>query len=399
MPKKFSIRELHDKSNLSLPAYALTPSALKARGNLSDRFIIPPFSVLDARQGYWQARKKIYLGMGLKSELGRGEQITFAAGGGEHVTENGLNYYRNRTSPGGQPRPAMKLVDGHTVRGTGTGKRLAESYNSGGPGTLTREMKRRERSLTYNTAQWVKDLKGEDFAGLGADTSGTSVFDPVLCELMYTWFCPPHGIVLDPFAGGSVRGIIATLLERGYVGIDLRPEQTAANYEQKKEIVPGAKRLVWVSGDARDVDEHVGSAKFDFLFTCPPYFNLELYSNDPADLSNAADYEEFLDSYTDIMHRSLKHLRRDRFAAVVVGNLRAKDGRYHDLVGDTVDIFEDAGLLYYNEAVLLTAVGSLPIRADAQFRHSRKLGKTHQNILIFCKGNPVRAAEAINAEA
>lgn len=35
---------------------------------------------------------------------------------------------------------------------------------------------------------------------------GTSVFDPALCELMYRWFAPPGGTILDPFAGGSVRG-------------------------------------------------------------------------------------------------------------------------------------------------------------------------------------------------
>ena len=45
-----------------------------------------------------------------------------------------------------------------------------------------------------------------------ATQSGTSIFDPVLCELAYRWFCPPGGVVLDPFAGGSVRGIVASKL-------------------------------------------------------------------------------------------------------------------------------------------------------------------------------------------
>ncbi|HXF87125.1 MAG TPA: hypothetical protein VNK48_02075 [Xanthobacteraceae bacterium] len=44
--------------------------------------------------------------------------------------------------------------------------------------------------------------------------SGTSIFDPVLCEIAYRWFCPPGGSVLDPFAGGSVRGIVASRLGR-----------------------------------------------------------------------------------------------------------------------------------------------------------------------------------------
>jgi len=40
--------------------------------SLSERFIVPPFSVLDARQGYWQERKRAWLALGIQSELGRG---------------------------------------------------------------------------------------------------------------------------------------------------------------------------------------------------------------------------------------------------------------------------------------------------------------------------------------
>lgn len=39
---------------------------------LEDKFLVPPFSVLDARQGYWQDRKRMWLAMGIQSELGRG---------------------------------------------------------------------------------------------------------------------------------------------------------------------------------------------------------------------------------------------------------------------------------------------------------------------------------------
>jgi len=35
--------------------------------------------------------------------------------------------------------------------------------------------------------------------------------------------------VLDPFAGGSVRGIVASRLGYRYVGIELRQEQVEAN--------------------------------------------------------------------------------------------------------------------------------------------------------------------------
>jgi len=42
----------------------------------------------------------------------------------------------------------------------------------------------------------------------------------------------------------------------------------------------------------------------------------------------------------------------------------------------------------------VTAVGSLPIRTGRQFTAARKLGRTHQSVLVFVKGDPRRATEA-----
>jgi ParB-like chromosome segregation protein Spo0J len=42
---------------------------------LAERFIVPPFSVLDARQGYWQARKRAWCVLGIKGEEGRGGEF------------------------------------------------------------------------------------------------------------------------------------------------------------------------------------------------------------------------------------------------------------------------------------------------------------------------------------
>ena len=47
------------------------------------------------------------------------------------------------------------------------------------------------------------------------------------------------------------------------------------------------------------------------------------------------------------------------------------------------------------EPIVVTAVGSLPIRAGRQFQGGRKLGKTHQNVLVFVKGDAKKATEAI----
>ena len=94
-----------------------------------------------------------------------------------------------------------------------------------------------------------------------------------------------------------------------------------------------------------------------------------------------------------IIAKACARLKPDSFACFVVGEVRDKKGNYVDFVGDTVQAFRDAGLAYYNEAILITCVGSLPIRAGKQFSSGRKLGKTHQNILVFCKGSGKRAAD------
>jgi len=216
--------------------------------------------------------------------------------------------------------------------------------------------------------------------------SGTSIFDPVLCELMYKWFCIDKGSILDPFAGGSVRGIVANYLGYYYTGIDLRPEQIEANNIQAKEIIPVSKPN-WICGNSLNVNELVNE-KYDFVFSCPPYYDLEIYSDNQNDLSNYQTYEDFIKDYNAIIKESIDLLKEDRFTCFVVGDIRDKKGFYRNFVSDTISAFEQAGAKLYNEAILVTSVGSLPIRVGKQFDAGRKLGKTHQNILIFFKGNP-----------
>jgi hypothetical protein len=104
--------------------------------------------------------------------------------------------------------------------------------------------------------------------------------------------------------------------------------------------------------------------------------------------------DEFTAAYRSIIASSMARLKEDRFAVWVIGDVRDERGCYVNLPGRTVDAFEVAGARLYNDAVLVTAVGSLPIRVARQFEVSRKLGRTHQSVLVFVKGDPRRATEA-----
>ena len=219
-----------------------------------------------------------------------------------------------------------------------------------------------------------------------AHRSGTSIFDPVLCEIIYRWFCPVGGSIIDPFAGGSVRGIVASWLGYNYTGIELRPEQVTAN-EQQAKIIRKDNLPHWIVADSINITKLV-SGEYDLIFSCPPYYDLEVYSDLPGEISNCPTYEEFLSRYRQIIKASVSLLKRNRFAVFIVGDIRDDEGFYRKFPWHTIEAFEAAGARLYNEAVLITAIGSLPIRIGKSFGYYRKLGKTHQNVLCFFKGDP-----------
>lgn len=227
----------------------------------------------------------------------------------------------------------------------------------------------------------------------GGGESGISIFDPVLCEIVYRWFSPEFGSVLDPFAGGSVRGIVASKLKRQYIGVELRQEQVDANVAQGNSLCEDFKP-VWLCDTSMNITKIIAQ-EVDLVFSCPPYADLEVYSDDPRDISNMS-YDKFLSFYENIINQSVSKLKNNRFACFVVGEVREKKGGgfYRGFVPDTIRAFEKAGARLYNEAILITSAGSLPIRAARPFLAARKLGKTHQNVLVFCKGDPVKATEA-----
>lgn len=216
--------------------------------------------------------------------------------------------------------------------------------------------------------------------------TGTSIFDPVLCELMYKWFCPDGGTILDPFAGGSVRGIVANYLGFKYTGLELRPEQVKSNRQQGLDILPITNQPQWYEGDSDVLLNDKWNFDFDIIFSCPPYMDLEVYSDRPDDLSTLSD-DDFTLKYESIIRKTCDKLKKDGFAIFVVGDVRdKKTGFYKDLITITKLAFYKSGLKLYNEAILLeNGLNTAAMRADKQFTAGKKLVKVHQNVLIFKK--------------
>lgn len=96
------------------------------------------------------------------------------------------------------------------------------------------------------------------------------------------------------------------------------------------------------------------------------------------------------------MEDALWKLKDDAFVVLVVGEIRDKQGYYRNFVSDTIRAVERTGARYYNEIILVTMLGTLPIRAGRAFEATRKIGKTHQNVLVFVKGDVKKAVSSVD---
>jgi hypothetical protein len=261
--------------------------------------------------------------------------------------------------------------------------------------TRTKEWKRKKEEwiATYGIRSELGREDTQSKTQFWDSPTNVSVFDPVLCELMYDWFVPKGGKILDPFAGGSVRGIVAEEMGFSYLGIELSETQVLANKEQ-------SEKPKWVIGDS-DKELFGLDTDYDFVFTCPPYYDLEVYSDSPYDLSNMNE-SQFDAKLEKIIYQTFTKLKQNRFFAIVVSEVRNPSttekysiGNYRGLVHKTINMCERHGLKFYNDMILFNSQHQASRVGKTYFDRNRKIPSVHQNILVFVKGNPDIATEEI----
>ena len=292
----WDVKELEE---WGLDGFPFEQEPKEEHNKLEDTFVVPPFSILDTKKGYWQERKK---------------------------------YWKSLIGDEGESR------EGALAKG--------------------------------------------DTNIMAATNNGVSLLDPVLAEIANKWFGLDNCNTFDCFAGDSVFGYISDALGNTFTGIELRQEQTDLNNQRLK----GSKSK-YICDDGQNVLKHIKEDSQDLLFSCPPYFDLEVYSDLKNDASNQKEYKDFLQILDNAFTRALTCLKENRFAVIVVGDIRDKKGFYYGFADDVKNIFIRNGAKLYNEMIIAESIGTLPQRVG-RYMHNRKVGKCHQNVLVFYKGNP-----------
>lgn len=212
----------------------------------------------------------------------------------------------------------------------------------------------------------------------GVNGGKCSVFNPHLAQMVLAAYAPLNGKVYDAFGGGGTRGYIATKMGYDYTGVEIRKEE----YDRVKEQMKIWKMdFKFVLGDSMT---YIPNEKFDFAFTCPPYYDLEVYSELEEDLSNAKNYEEYLRMLKKVINNIYAVLKDNCFAVFVVGNFRNKKGELIHLNGDLIRIAKECGFKLWDELIWQGA-SNVALTRCGKFEKNRKSVRMHEYIIIMKK--------------
>jgi DNA modification methylase len=211
-------------------------------------------------------------------------------------------------------------------------------------------------------------------------TGTYSVFPIPLMEwILLRYGGPAGGKVLDAFAGGPPRAVASSIMGYTYHGYDIRQSQIDEDEAVIKRLK--LKNVHYHLGDARELGEE---SDFDVAVTCPPYYDLEVYSDGPDDISNFRTYEEFNAAMWLSAEAHFPRLKPGAFVCIIVGNMRDKRGELIDFRAHTVENFREAGFLFWQDIILSKNFGSAAKRSTNAWK-GLKLVARHEHLLVFRK--------------
>jgi len=199
-------------------------------------------------------------------------------------------------------------------------------------------------------------------------------FPPLTAKLIYDTFLkhvPGKALVWDPSAGwaGRLLGAMASNHDLHYIGTDPNPafyDETGSMYASVRDFYNNVRSGQSLFGEHNTAEVHQhGSEDFDdilpatadLVFTSPPYFNREAYSDD-----ERQSYKRFgaYDSWRDgflrpTITRAWHALRGHRFFLWNIADLKVGKS-YLPLERDSMDIAASLGF-EYKETILMTLKG------------------------------------------
>jgi DNA modification methylase len=167
-----------------------------------------------------------------------------------------------------------------------------------------------------------------------------------------------------------------------YVGFEIRQEQIDENLKLLGEMGL-SDSVCYYLGDGCLLSPSFDMGEFDVALTCPPYWNLEKYSDLPNDLSNCKTYDAFDNSMRQCAGAHRRHMKPGAFVCIVVGPFRdKKTGELIDFPAHTVMNFQDAGFIFWQSIVLSKNFASAAKRSTNAWA-GKKLVPCHEFLQVL----------------
>jgi hypothetical protein len=136
--------------------------------------------------------------------------------------------------PGGDPGHRRK--DGTRVNGRGG----TSGYKDGDATTASRYTPPR----LANPGNVIRCKVGGNNMGDQLAHQNEAPFPEALAEFFIRSFCPPGGVVLDPFTGSGTTGAVAVRAGRQFLGCDIRQDQVDLATKRINQLMPQSDRCL-----------------------------------------------------------------------------------------------------------------------------------------------------------
>ena len=200
-------------------------------------------------------------------------------------------------------------------------------------------------------------------------------YSPMRAKAIYEKFCPENGVIYDFCAGfgGRMLGALSSSKNFTYIGTDPNTEtyQNLLKEGAYIEKTTGRKNSFKLYNECAENLE-LEKESIDFVFSCPPFFDLEKYSDENTQsYLKYPNYEEWLEYF---VKPSIKHcidaMKPEGIYCIDVENFQSK-GKEYLLPLDWIQIAEEEGLILQK---------TIPIKT-----RSRKRDNWSNNIYVFTK--------------
>ena len=229
-------------------------------------------------------------------------------------------------------------------------------------------------------------MSSQNVRGTSED-SGLSTFPSELVRRVVRFYSEPNDIVLDPFAGHNSRMQVTYQENRNYIGYDVSHKFMDFNRNVVNIIQGKGDQSTLLNNDCKITLHEQSSEKLneadesaDLIFTSPPYYKIEFYTDESEQLYYSKDYNEFLSRIKVIIQECVRVLKKDKFCVFNINDFRYNN-KFYTYHCDIVKIFEEVGLRMW-DCIVIKWPGAIGACFASQIEDRKVCAKMHEYLIV-----------------